>query len=583
MRNQRIAAFLLLFLAACSGPDAGGGALVGFIAPAGGAGPAALRGAELEAAEAAHAGELIGRTLVLRAERAGTPAEVEAAARRLLDEGALALIGGFDDASCQALSELAEREEVLFLNVGCRSDGIRSRPGHTTFHVEASDSMYRAALAGAGPGAPAESTSVLWHAGLTRYGAAQLNDRFLRQARVPADAPGWAGWMAVKLLWEALLRTESTDGPTLAAFLSGDSARFDGHKGEPLAFDPATHQLRQPLYRVDPATLATMGERGSAGPAPPPREAVPLTGDRYAFVSNEGSGDVSVIDLGTHRVVSTIPVGARPRGIHVGPDGDVVFVALSDDAPTAESDQDAIAAIAVREGRVTARHRSGTDPEQFALSPDGEELYAANEDAGTASVTDLASGEVLATLVVGIEPEGVAVSPDGRWVYVTAETSNTVSVIDTRSREVVASFLVDVRPRGVTFSPTRPRAYVTSEISGTLSVIDTGRHEVIASIPLDEGAAKPVGVAVSPDGGRVYVANGHGNSISVVDAEAMRVVAEVPVGRRPWGIAVSADGGRIYTANGGSNDVSVVDAATLRVLHTIAVGDRPWGVTLLER
>lgn len=96
----------------------------------------------------------------------------------------------------------------------------------------------------------------------------------------------------------------------------------------------------------------------------------------------------------------------------------------------------------------------GTDPEQFGVTPDGARLYASNEDAGTASATDLRAGRVLATLVVGIEPEGVAISLDGRWVYVTAETSNTVSVIDTRTNRVAASFLVDVRPRAVAFRAT---------------------------------------------------------------------------------------------------------------------------------
>src|SRR3712207_6086789 len=123
--------------------------------------------------------------------------------------------------------------------------------------------------------------------------------------------------------------------------------------------------------------------------------------------------------------------------------------------------------------------------------PDGARLSPSNEDAGTASATDLRTGRVLATLVVGIEPEGVAVSPDGRWVYVTAETSNTGSVIDTRTNRVAASFLVDQRPRAATFSRDGRRAYVSNEISGTLSVIDVARHEVVATVELERGEGRP--------------------------------------------------------------------------------------------
>jgi PQQ-dependent catabolism-associated beta-propeller protein len=535
-----------------------------------------LRGAQFGAEEAAHAGRLVDRTLVLLAERADAPDQVAGAARRLLDRGVFAIVGGFDEPSCRTLGKLAEQHAVLFLNVGCRSDALRSARFGNTFHVEASEAMYSA------PDFPAGLGAVLWDAGLTRYGAAQLNERFRRRFGSPLGPSEWAGWMAVKVLWESLLRTGTTDARALGAFLRADSTRLDGHKGGPLGFTAATHQLLQPLYPL-------RVERGSSGDrvrAPPTHHAslpeldgAALHDGEYLFVSNEGSGDVTVVDLRSGVSVARIPVAQRPRGIHVGPAGTRLYVALSDEAPTVQSDADAVAVIDLRLGREIGRLAAGSDPEQFGITPDGTRLYASNEDAGTTTAIALDSGSVLGTAVVGIEPEGVAVSPDGRWVYVTAETSNTVSVIDTRSDEVVASFLVDVRPRGVAFSPTLPRAYVTNEISGTLSVVDTRAHRVVATIPLG-GSAKPVGVVVSPDGSRVYVANGHEHSVSVIDAAAERVVARVRVGRRPWGIAITSDGSRLYTANGGSDDVSVIDASTLRVIRTIPVGERPWGVAI---
>src|SRR2546425_2524640 len=39
------------------------------------------------------------------------------------------------------------------------------------------------------------------------------------------------------------------------------------------------------------------------------------------FVTNEKSDDVTVIDAATRAVVGTIPVGKRPRGVAVSPDG----------------------------------------------------------------------------------------------------------------------------------------------------------------------------------------------------------------------------------------------------------------------
>ena len=47
------------------------------------------------------------------------------------------------------------------------------------------------------------------------------------------------------------------------------------------------------------------------------------------YVSNERSGDVSVIDGLTNTVVATIPAGKRPRGIQCAPGGNLVYLVLS--------------------------------------------------------------------------------------------------------------------------------------------------------------------------------------------------------------------------------------------------------------
>lgn len=540
----------------------------------------AWRGAELGGAEVQRAAELIGRRLTVLVEPATDSATARAAAADLLRAGATVVVGGYDEPTCRTLSRLADSANVLYLNAGCGSDALRGS-GRNTFHVQASDAQRRSLSGGRAVMRP--EARVVWHGGLGRYGAAQLNRRFVERFGASAGEEAWASWMAMKIAWEAAQQRQSAAPAELREHLLSSAAEFDGHKGQPLTFDATSRQLRQPLFdapshRQDAAAAADARSVAVDGAAA--LRAAVAAGARLAIVTNEGSSDVSIIDTRTMQVIATIGLAARPRGVRVSPDGRLAYIAVSDDAPAEESDADAIAAIELANARIVALHQVGSDPEQFALSPDGRRLYAANEDAGTATVTDVESATILRTLVVGIEPEGVAISPDGRWIYVTAETSNTVSVIDTRSNEVVANFLVDIRPRAAAFAPDGHRAYVTSEISGSLSVVDVPAHRVIGTVELAGGAAKPVSIAVAPDGSRVYVANGHANSISVVDPVALREVAVVPVGRRPWGVDISSDGALIYTANGGSNDVTVIDAHTLEVVGTISVGERPWGVAL---
>jgi PQQ-dependent catabolism-associated beta-propeller protein len=333
-----------------------------------------------------------------------------------------------------------------------------------------------------------------------------------------------------------------------------------------------------PIAVVVAAVLST---HPPAGKKPRPDHATsprPSPEKTLVFVSNERAGTVTVIDAGREGVVDTIRVGTRPRGIHVSRDGQTLYVATSDTRLRTQGSGDAIVAIDIASRRVRARFDAGSDPEQFAISPDGRWLFSANEDAGTASITDVGRRTIVATLAVGIEPEGVAISPDGLWVYVTAETSNTVSVIDTRRKAVAANFMVDARPRAAAFSPDGALAYVTAEIGGTLCLIDARRHRVIKRVRLP-GAAKPVGIAVSPDGRRVYVANGHGHAVSVLDAQGA-LLRTIGVGRRPWNLVLNADGSRLYVANGLSHDVSVVDTLSGSVLKSIAVDAGPWGIAI---
>ncbi|MEO0760969.1 MAG: hypothetical protein AAFZ09_04050, partial [Pseudomonadota bacterium] len=52
---------------------------------------------------------------------------------------------------------------------------------------------------------------------------------------------------------------------------------------------------------------------------------------QIAYVSNEKSNDVTLIDTATMEVIKTVPVGQRPRGITISPSGHELYVCASDD------------------------------------------------------------------------------------------------------------------------------------------------------------------------------------------------------------------------------------------------------------
>jgi YVTN family beta-propeller protein len=307
------------------------------------------------------------------------------------------------------------------------------------------------------------------------------------------------------------------------------------------------------------------------------------------YVTNERSGELSVVDGATHEVVATLPLGKRPRGMDLSPDGKRLYVALSgspiggphvDEStlPPADKAADGIGVVELAGLRLVRTLRGVSDPEQVAVGRDGRKLYIASEDTATAVVIDEHDGRLLATLPVGVEPEGIAVSPDGRWVYVTAEADDVVTVIDTREDAVVATVPVGARPRTVLFARDAPRAYVSCENDATVAVIDTRTHRLERKLAVPGEGARPMGLALAPGGDVLYVSTGRGRHLVAFDARAGSVIGSVEVGPRPWGVAASRDGRYVYTANGPSNDVTVVDARTLQVVKRIPVGTSPWGV-----
>lgn len=319
----------------------------------------------------------------------------------------------------------------------------------------------------------------------------------------------------------------------------------------------------------------------------------PLQAGGYrVLVTNERSGDLTVIDGPGRSVIATIALGKRPRGMKISPDGKRLYVALSgspiappgtdeDSLPPADKGADGIGVVDLDQLNLVTVLRGVSDPEQLAISADGRKLYIASEDTGQAVVMDAQSGQQLAVMPVGGEPEGVTLSPDGRWVYMSSEEDHQIAVIDTGSDQVVATLEVGQRPRFTEFSDDGALAFVSGENDGTITVVDARAHKVLRKWQLEGGAlVRPVGMTVSHDGKLLYTVTGRGRTLLAIDVQSGRQVASVEVGPRPWGVAISPDGATLFTANGNSNDVSVVDAATMQVTARIPAGNSPWGAVI---
>ncbi len=188
--------------------------------------------------------------------------------------------------------------------------------------------------------------------------------------------------------------------------------------------------------------------------------------ERLAFVSNIGSGTVSVLDLQARRHLGNIPTGAGAEGM--------------------------------------------------ALTPDGREVWVTNRAANTVSLLSVDSLKVIATLPAGDFPIRIAFTPDGRRALVSNARSGDVTIFDVKERKAIGRISLKAQPVADRESrifayrfgdspvpvglliPPGTAAYVALTNADALAIIDWKKLSFLRMIRVGR---EPDGLGLVPTGG----------------------------------------------------------------------------------
>lgn len=292
-----------------------------------------------------------------------------------------------------------------------------------------------------------------------------------------------------------------------------------------------------------------------------------------AYVPNQKSGTISVIDTASDAVVKTLSangkLGKRLQAIDADGKGHTLYVV--------DADRDQLVAIDPATDAVRHSVAIGDDAEGVRLAPDGKSLAVCVEGQHHVLLVDAATFTIAARIPTrGRNPEHCEFTPDGKSLLTSNEGSNDMDVIDLGKKVSTGTIATSGHPRGTAFVGAN-KVYVAQEAANAVDVIDVAARKKVASIPT---ALRAAGAIASADGKRVYVANGGAGSVSVIDTATDKVIKEIAVGKRPWNMALTPDGGKLYVANGRSNSISSIDTKKLEVIKEIPVGELPWGVVI---
>jgi hypothetical protein len=219
-----------------------------------------LRGARLGMEEGRRAASLLRRHVELIEVASGS--DPAAVAEREAEAGTLVLVAALEHGQWEALETAAAGRNLVLIDARPRyPPGSACPPGAFRIGIPSRGDADR-------------HSPALWHESLVRYGAAQLNERYRREFREGMDEAAWSGWFAVKVATETVLRVGEPVASAVEDFLTSRGAAFDGHKGQPLRFDPASRSLVHPVYVTsDPGTRVEIEWPGAPSCGTEPRGA----------------------------------------------------------------------------------------------------------------------------------------------------------------------------------------------------------------------------------------------------------------------------------------------------------------------
>jgi YVTN family beta-propeller protein len=279
---------------------------------------------------------------------------------------------------------------------------------------------------------------------------------------------------------------------------------------------------------VDGATGRAIGSPIKVGDEP---ESIAITPDgRRAVVS--GVGTATVIETATRLPVKTFELESAGGTVAISPDGQRAYVASSGSGEVTVIDPET--------AKLVGSFTVGSQPARaVAFSPDGASAYV-SVGPEELVVVDTATEEVVGKPIpVGGFATSIVFTPDGESAYVTGNAIGEVKVIDTALGEVVKSIPLPVgtNPHSLAMSPDGKDVYLGSTSPGSLRTIETARDRIVGE-PI-ELATGPNELALAPDGKTVFVAGGKVAPINLLTEKEGAPIAAA--GSDVLGLAIAPD------------------------------------------
>ncbi|MES3629186.1 MAG: hypothetical protein PPP56_03355 [Longimonas sp.] len=274
------------------------------------------------------------------------------------------------------------------------------------------------------------------------------------------------------------------------------------------------------------------------------------------YVANQGEATVSIINMDTHEVETTVDLtelgfssNASPHHVIAEPDGSAWYVSLISENTVLKFNADN---ELVSQGTMEA-------PGLMALHPEHDQLFIARsmmavsppQRIGMAPRDDLAALEEVDVFLD--RPHALTIPSDGAFVYSASLATNQLIGLNVETQRGQLTPLSGMTHVIVQLAPAPNGTQIvgTGQLTAQLLFFDRagdGRLTLVDEVTV---GAQPWHPVYSPDGSRIYVPNKQDNTISVVDANERTVIETIADDSfvQPHGAVLSPDGRYLYVSN----------------------------------
>ena len=293
------------------------------------------------------------------------------------------------------------------------------------------------------------------------------------------------------------------------------------------------------------------------------------------YVTNSEGDDITVIDLGTLKVIGGIKVGDHVHGAAVQADGRRLFT-------TVESDQ-TLKVIDTATDRIIDTIKLTQVPNQCAVTPNGRYVGVPIRGGDSVDIVGMAEKKVVKNLPVRV-PHNCYNAHNNDHMFVTSMGDHQVNLIDLKTMTYIAQIPVGGVPRPLAVSSDETRMYVAlSDLHGFV-IVDIPHRKVLEKVELPAAlaGARPLvaytpthGLDLTPDGKELWVTSMVGDGVYVYDIATKKLSEKIPTGRAPNWLTFSPDGRYCCVSNAGSDDCSIIDTKIRREVIRLKVGKMP--------